>query len=95
MDKNPHIKTVVTKTGTIETKFRTFPMEVIAGKHDFDVRVKEHNVAFEFNFAEVYWNSRLQEEHSTKRTSQKWIVTGMRPSQKDYKFVDRILYSYR
>eukprot|EP00511_Aplanochytrium_stocchinoi_P000480 CAMPEP_0204838266 /NCGR_PEP_ID=MMETSP1346-20131115/30358_1 /ASSEMBLY_ACC=CAM_ASM_000771 /TAXON_ID=215587 /ORGANISM="Aplanochytrium stocchinoi, Strain GSBS06" /LENGTH=453 /DNA_ID=CAMNT_0051974183 /DNA_START=415 /DNA_END=1776 /DNA_ORIENTATION=- len=63
LDKNAHIKTVVTKLGNIETKFRTFPMEVIAGKQEFDVRVKEHNVTFEFNFADVYWNSRLQEEH--------------------------------
>mmetsp|Transcript_17974 Transcript_17974/g.23499 ORF Transcript_17974/g.23499 Transcript_17974/m.23499 type:complete len:474 (-) Transcript_17974:35-1456(-) len=63
LDKNAHIKTVVTKTGNIETKFRTFPMEVIAGKEDFNVVVKEHGVRFSFNFAEVYWNSRLQEEH--------------------------------
>jgi tRNA (guanine37-N1)-methyltransferase len=28
MDKNPHIKTVVNKVGTIESEFRTFPMEV-------------------------------------------------------------------
>lgn len=29
LDKNPSIKTVVNKVGSIETEFRTFPMEVI------------------------------------------------------------------
>ncbi len=28
LDKNPGISTVVNKLGTIETEFRTFPMEV-------------------------------------------------------------------
>lgn len=32
MDKNPHIQTVVTKIGTIESEFRVFNMEVIAGR---------------------------------------------------------------
>jgi tRNA (guanine37-N1)-methyltransferase len=32
LDKNSNIRTVVNKVGTIETEFRTFPMEVIAGK---------------------------------------------------------------
>lgn len=31
----PKIKTVVIKTDIIETKFRTFPMEVIAGEENF------------------------------------------------------------
>lgn len=32
LDKNSNIRTVVNKVGSIETEFRTFPMEVIAGK---------------------------------------------------------------
>jgi len=63
LDKNIHIKTVINKIGQIETEFRTFPLEVIAGEHDFLVTVKESNALFRFNFAEVYWNSRLQMEH--------------------------------
>ena len=31
LDKNSNIRTVVNKVGSIETEFRTFPMEVIAG----------------------------------------------------------------
>jgi len=50
--------------GTIETEFRTFPMELIAGKNDFNVTLRESGAKFQFNFAQVYWNSRLQMEHS-------------------------------
>lgn len=99
LDKNPILKIVVNKIGNIETKFRTFPLEIIAkredkeeeestaggkgkkgGKastskkgnapidedeenNDFVVQIKESNAIFHFNFAEVYWNSRLQYEH--------------------------------
>ncbi len=92
LDKNPILKIVVNKIGNIETKFRTFPLEIIAkredneeestgkkgGKaltskkgniiedeenNDFIVQIKESNAIFHFNFAEVYWNSRLQFEH--------------------------------
>ncbi|TMW69017.1 hypothetical protein Poli38472_001173 [Pythium oligandrum] len=63
LDKNANIRTVVNKTETIETKFRTFPMEVIAGEDDFDVELHESKAVFKFNYSEVYWNSRLQQEH--------------------------------
>ena len=33
LDKNSNIRTVVNKMGSIETEFRTFPMEVIAGRY--------------------------------------------------------------
>nr|CCA26377.1 unnamed protein product [Albugo laibachii Nc14] len=64
LDKNPHIQTVVNKTDSIETKYRTFPMEILAGKDDFNVTVHESRAVFCFNYAEVYWNSRLQHEHA-------------------------------
>ncbi|GLE01809.1 hypothetical protein PINS_up010647 [Pythium insidiosum] len=63
LEKNAQIRTVVNKTETIETKFRTFPMEVLAGDDDLDVEVHESKAVFRFNYAEVYWNSRLQQEH--------------------------------
>lgn len=63
LDKNPQLRTVVNKTETIETEFRTFPMEVIAGDDDMLVEVHESKATFRFNYAEVYWNSRLQQEH--------------------------------
>lgn len=64
LDKNPRLRTVVTKTETIATEFRTFPMEVIGGDSDLDVVHHELGCEFRFNFQDVYWNSRLQTEHS-------------------------------
>lgn len=64
LDKNPKIETVVNKIGQIETEYRTFPMEVIAGSPKFDVTVRESGATFKFNFKDVYWNSRLGTEHS-------------------------------
>jgi tRNA (guanine37-N1)-methyltransferase len=64
LDKNyPQIKTVVNKLGQISNEYRTFPLEVIAGQQDLHVSLKESGANFSFNFADVYWNSRLQMEH--------------------------------
>jgi tRNA (guanine37-N1)-methyltransferase len=63
LDKNKSVKTVVNKTGKIESEFRTFPMEHLAGDPSTVVRLKEHQCWFEFEYRDVYWNSRLQQEH--------------------------------
>ena len=67
LDKNaPRIETVVNKIGTIDTEYRTFGMKVIAGKETEGwniVTVKEEGCAFELDFQNVYWNSRLAGEH--------------------------------
>ena len=63
LDKAANVKTVVNKTGIIETKFRTFPMEILAGVNSTDVELKMNGLRFKFDFAKVYWNSRLSEEH--------------------------------
>jgi tRNA (guanine37-N1)-methyltransferase len=64
LEKNPGIRTVVTKVGITSNEFRVFEMEVIAGENDFETTLKEHACTFKFNFREVYWNSRLQTEHN-------------------------------
>jgi tRNA (guanine37-N1)-methyltransferase len=63
LEKNAHIRTVVNKVGTIDSTFRFFQMEVISGEDDMIVEVNEEGCHFKFNYAKVYWNSRLQAEH--------------------------------
>lgn len=63
LDKNSKIETVVDKVDTIDAKFRTFKMEILAGKDDFIVEQSESGCKFKFNFSSVYWNSRLSTEH--------------------------------
>lgn len=63
IDKVASIETVVNKLDTIDTKFRTFKMEVLAGRDDLIVHQTESGCKFAFNFSTVYWNSRLSTEH--------------------------------
>jgi tRNA (guanine37-N1)-methyltransferase len=62
LDKNPSIKTVITKTGKIENEFRTYNMELLAGVENFEVKHREVNINFHFDIRKVYWCSRLQGE---------------------------------
>lgn len=64
LDKIPTCKTVVNKVGKIDTVFRTFDMELLAGEDNTVVTLKEENCIFEFDYRKVYWNSRLQHEHA-------------------------------
>lgn len=63
LDKNNKITCVVDKVSSIATKFRTFPMKIIAGDGNLIVEQKESNCTFKFDFSKVYWNSRLHTEH--------------------------------
>lgn len=62
LDKNPGIRTVVAKTGNIESRFRTYPLEVIAGENNLETRLKEQGIIYNVKIDQVYWNSRLSNE---------------------------------
>ncbi|XP_066535757.1 tRNA (guanine(37)-N1)-methyltransferase isoform X2 [Hoplias malabaricus] len=63
MDKNPGITCVVNKTNTIDSTYRNFQMEVLAGDSNMVAKVRENGVFYEFDFSHVYWNPRLGTEH--------------------------------
>ncbi|EJP63003.1 tRNA (guanine-N(1)-)-methyltransferase [Beauveria bassiana ARSEF 2860] len=65
IDKNPGIKTVINKVDNVgtESEFRTFAYEVLAGPDDLEVEVSEAGCHFKFDYAKVYWNSKLSTEH--------------------------------
>nr|CAG4637144.1 EOG090X08TI [Ceriodaphnia reticulata]SVE73032.1 EOG090X08TI [Ceriodaphnia reticulata] len=63
IDKLIGVKTVVNKSSAIDSTYRNFQMEVLAGEADFVAEVKENMCSFKFDFSQVYWNSRLCTEH--------------------------------
>ncbi|NXY43662.1 TRM5 methyltransferase, partial [Ceuthmochares aereus] len=64
IDKNPGITCVVNKTSIIDSTYRNFQMEVLAGESNLVTKVKENNIMYELDFSKVYWNPRLSTEHS-------------------------------
>ncbi|XP_017268856.1 tRNA (guanine(37)-N1)-methyltransferase isoform X2 [Kryptolebias marmoratus] len=63
MDKNPGVTCVVNKTNIIDSTYRNFKMELLAGEENMVAKVKENGVTYEFDFSRVYWNPRLSTEH--------------------------------
>lgn len=64
-DKNPTVRTVINKTEDVgsQSQFRTFPFELLVGDNDLNVVQHEQDCEFHFDYARVYWNSRLETEH--------------------------------
>ncbi|XP_063902292.1 uncharacterized protein LOC135121951 [Zophobas morio] len=63
LEKNSIIKTVVNKLKAINHTFRHFQMELLAGENNYITEVRENGSRFRFDYSQVYWNSRLQQEH--------------------------------
>jgi tRNA (guanine37-N1)-methyltransferase len=65
MDKNDTVTTVINKLDDVgsESIFRTFHYEVIGGNGNMLVTHSEQGCKFTFDYAKVYWNSRLHTEH--------------------------------
>ncbi|KAL5960556.1 tRNA guanine 37 N1 methyltransferase [Taenia solium] len=63
LDKLPLVRTVVNKAAKIDTEFRTFVVELMAGEEDYLTEVKENGATYRLDFSKVYWNSRLGTEH--------------------------------
>lgn len=66
VEKNPHIRTVINKTDNVgtESEFRTFGYELLAGDDDLNVELNENACIFKFDYSKVYWNSKLEKEHT-------------------------------
>ncbi|ROW14712.1 hypothetical protein VPNG_03767 [Cytospora leucostoma] len=66
VEKNQHISTVINKTDNVgtESEFRTFGYEVLAGEDDLNVELSENACVFKFDYSKVYWNSKLEKEHT-------------------------------
>ncbi|XP_053980955.1 tRNA (guanine(37)-N1)-methyltransferase [Hylaeus volcanicus] len=63
LDTIPSARTVVNKVNTIDTTFRHFTMEILAGDKNTITVTKENGFTYELDFSQVYWNSRLCTEH--------------------------------
>uniref|UniRef100_A0AAY4CEK0 tRNA (guanine(37)-N1)-methyltransferase n=1 Tax=Denticeps clupeoides TaxID=299321 RepID=A0AAY4CEK0_9TELE len=63
MDKNPGVTCVVNKTNSIDSTYRHFSMELLAGEDNMVAKVRENGLLYEFDFSRVYWNPRLSTEH--------------------------------
>lgn len=62
-EKTAGCRTVVNKIQTIDNTYRNFQFELLDGDPDYFVSVRENGVGFDFDFAMVYWNPRLSQEH--------------------------------
>lgn len=58
----PSIETVVNKIGEVSGDYRTYDMEILAGKDDTYVSLNENGIKLQFDLKDVYWCSRLSGE---------------------------------
>lgn len=65
LDKTKNIKTVITKVGIIDTVYRHFETEILAGENSLLTYHYEAGIKFYIDYQRVYWNSKLQDERNT------------------------------
>ncbi|KAH9815433.1 Met-10+ like-protein-domain-containing protein [Melampsora americana] len=75
LEKNIPIRTVVNKLDSINSQFRFFQMDLMAGEPDYQVSLSQAGCRFEFDFSKVYYNPRLSTEHT------KLVTTYLKPHQ--------------
>ena len=61
---SPKIQSVVNKVGEVSGPYRTYNMELLAGKPETTVEVIEDGVSLHFDLSKVYWCTRLSGERS-------------------------------
>lgn len=61
---SPKIQSVVNKVGEVSGPYRTYDMELLAGKPETVVEVIEDGVSLHFDLRKVYWCTRLSGERS-------------------------------
>ena len=64
LDKNPSLRTVVTKIGHIDSTFRFYDLECIAGESKYETMVIEDKVKFKVDVSKMYWCSKLSSERN-------------------------------
>lgn len=64
MDKNPTMKTVVTKIGHINSTYRFYDLQCIAGALDYETTVVEDKVRLKVDVSKMYWCSKLATERT-------------------------------
>ncbi|CAH8653155.1 unnamed protein product [Schistosoma guineensis] len=72
LDKIPNIRTVIHKAANIESAYRTFEMELLAGVPDYITSMRENSVTLHLDISKVYCNPRLGTEHTR-------VVNSLRP----------------
>lgn len=63
LDTCPAIKTVINKLDKIDTQYRFFEYEILAGEPQTIAKFSHMQCTFQLDFAKVYWNPRLNTEH--------------------------------
>ncbi len=65
LDKNPALRSVVTKLGQIESTYRFYDLECIAGdSENYETIQIEDKVRFKVDISKVYWCSKLGSERN-------------------------------